>query len=297
MTAGSAVTGVEGNDARTDAGDVAPTPDMNAGPNDFTATINWGDGTSDDGSVDGSAGSFTVTGEHVYPEVGSYTITVAIADKRTRATTTLSATVTDAALTLTGGLKVGAIAGQFSTLTLGAFSDGNPNATFGDYTATIDWGDGSTPSPVSLTAAVNGLYRVTGAHTYATTGNYTAAIALADADGTTASASSTVVVGNLFAGVPSTMTLATFHDIDSSTTSGDFTATVNWGDGNTSIGTITKASDVFTITAGHTYATDSLDETGGVYHISVAVADTDGSSLTFTPSVEVVRPGHFAFCC
>ena len=38
-----------------------------ADSNDYVATIDWGDGASDSGIVDGSAGSFTVYGDHTTP--------------------------------------------------------------------------------------------------------------------------------------------------------------------------------------------------------------------------------------
>ena len=38
---------------------------------DFTATINWGDGTTTAGTVIGSNGSFTVAGGHTYADEGS----------------------------------------------------------------------------------------------------------------------------------------------------------------------------------------------------------------------------------
>src|SRR5580704_11758414 len=44
----------------------------------FTATIDWGDGTTDTGTVVGSNGSFTVDGGHTYADEGSPFATVTI---------------------------------------------------------------------------------------------------------------------------------------------------------------------------------------------------------------------------
>ena len=52
---------------------------------------------------------------------------------------------------------------------------------------------------------------------------------------------------------------------------------------------------VFTITGNHTYAADSLGQTGGVYNIGVAVSDNDGNSLNFTNSATVIRPPIVAY--
>jgi hypothetical protein len=60
---------------------------------DFTAVINWGDGTSSAGTVSGANGSFAVLGSHSYSHPGSFTVTVQIADDAPgTATVTASAT-------------------------------------------------------------------------------------------------------------------------------------------------------------------------------------------------------------
>src|SRR5256885_13963555 len=41
---------------------------------DFTATIDWGDGTTSAGSVSGSGGTFSVAGTHTYAANGRDTI-------------------------------------------------------------------------------------------------------------------------------------------------------------------------------------------------------------------------------
>ena len=49
-------------------------------PSDFTATINWGDGTTTAGTVAGGNGIFTVSGSHTYTSAGQDTVTVTLAD-------------------------------------------------------------------------------------------------------------------------------------------------------------------------------------------------------------------------
>ncbi|HEV2370966.1 MAG TPA: hypothetical protein VGS19_02255 [Streptosporangiaceae bacterium] len=50
-------------------------------PADFTATIDWGDGTATSGgTVTGSGGSYTVAGTHTYTGTGFFTIKVHIVD-------------------------------------------------------------------------------------------------------------------------------------------------------------------------------------------------------------------------
>src|SRR5262249_6851045 len=47
---------------------------------DFTATIDWGDGTTTTGTVTGGAGTFTVSGSHTYTSSGTKSLSVTLAD-------------------------------------------------------------------------------------------------------------------------------------------------------------------------------------------------------------------------
>src|SRR5207245_9717491 len=60
---------------------------------DFSASIDWGDGTSTAGTITGAGGSYTVTGSHTYPSAGSLTITTTITDFGGKMATTTCATV------------------------------------------------------------------------------------------------------------------------------------------------------------------------------------------------------------
>ncbi|RPI46027.1 MAG: hypothetical protein EHM59_08575, partial [Betaproteobacteria bacterium] len=48
---------------------------------DYQAVIDWGDGSSSDGTVVGADGSFTVLGEHLYERYGAYPLRVTLTDK------------------------------------------------------------------------------------------------------------------------------------------------------------------------------------------------------------------------
>lgn len=66
------------------SGPVADFTDANAAtssPADFTATVDWGDGTpATSGTITGSGGSYQVSGSHSYDGTGYYTVKVHIAD-------------------------------------------------------------------------------------------------------------------------------------------------------------------------------------------------------------------------
>jgi hypothetical protein len=63
-----------------------------------------------------------------------------------------------------------------------SFSDSDPNASAGDFTASIDWGDG-TRSGGHVTAAGSGGFTVVGGHTYPVAGTFAVAISAQDLGG------------------------------------------------------------------------------------------------------------------
>jgi hypothetical protein len=86
--------------------------------------------------------------------------------------------------------------------------------------------------------------------------------------------------GNTFTGTePASVngTVATFTDPDPASQASEYSATISWGDGNTSTGTISgPAGGPFTVTGSNTYA----DE--GSYATSVTITDTDNTSNSAT---------------
>ncbi|HEY7426509.1 MAG TPA: putative Ig domain-containing protein [Gemmataceae bacterium] len=288
------ISAVEGQDTGSITVATFTTPDLNAQASDFVATIDWGDGNSDMGMVSGGNGSFTVTDDHTYAQVGNspYAVNITITDTITGASTTdaTTATVTTAPLTATGGFDLGAVQQQSSSLTLATFTSGNPNLTASDFTATIDWGDGSGAVPATVSDSGDGEFSVSGSHTYAQNGTYTATITITGTDGATASTTSTVTVGDVFAGIQSNLTVSSFTDADTSVLASSFTATINWGDGNQSNGTMSGSNGVFTVQGTHTYTQDSIDQAGGVYTVTVTVSDSSSDTLTSSRTVAVVRP-------
>jgi hexosaminidase len=77
-----------------------------------------------------------------------------------------------------------------------------PGAGLNTLSVTIDWGDGTTPTPAELTLArpadnthVNGAYRVSGAHDYARRGRYTAHVHATGPNGSAEAAFDVLVAG------------------------------------------------------------------------------------------------------
>lgn len=168
-------------------------PDTSAKASEYSASINWGDGSTSTGTVTGTGGNFTVAGTHTYKEQGTYTVKVTITDVDNTGnskTTTSTATVADAALHASSARP------HKSKLTvsgtLARFTDANPNAKTSDYKVTIKWGDGH--STTTSAKKGTGHFFVKRGHTYSHGGSYRITIKIVDDGGSTATVSRTVTV-------------------------------------------------------------------------------------------------------
>lgn len=85
------------------------------------------------------------------------------------------------------------------------------------------------------------------------------------------------------AGVAFSGTVATFTDAYPGGTVGDFAATINWGDGVTSAGTITTAGNAagFVVTGSHVYAEAGTDK------LVITITDTDGGKVTVDGAAKI----------
>jgi hypothetical protein len=181
------------------SGAVATVTDLDsaATASEYTATIDWGDGSpAGTGTVSGGGGSFTVSGGHTYAEEGSYTITTTLTDVDAAANTvtaTSTATVADAALTATGTMRSGVEGSPISGV-VASVHDANLGGSAADLSATISWGDGSPAEPGTISGAA-GSYSVSGSHVYVDAGTYTVTVQVADDGGSTATATTTVNIG------------------------------------------------------------------------------------------------------
>jgi hypothetical protein len=290
----------------TDANPLAPT-------SDYSGTINWGDGsttTFTSSSVSGSNGSYTVSSSHRYGEEGVYSIKLTINDDGGSSTTDTGSTiVADAPLTKGTVAASGGIEGATATTLTANFTDANPKAPTSDFSGTINWGDGITTTfTSSAVSGSGGSYAVSASHQYAEDGTDGITVTINDAGsssttemGTTkvADAALSATGGPNFSpsgGVPfNNQHVANFTDATPLGSFGDFTATVNWGDGNTSTGTVVlishgTSSTTYNVVAGHTYALP------GAYSIVTTVVDVGGSAATTSamPTKATVLSGVLA---
>jgi phospholipase C len=294
---GGSVSAVEGS---AFGGPVAGFRDPGGGgtANDYSATITWGDGHSSAGIVTRNPdGSFTVSGANTYAEDGSYVVTMSVQDLGGAvATVNVTALVADPAVVVAGGFTVSATEGADSgSQVVATFTDPGGAEALSDYSASIGWGDGST-SAGTITFA-GGVVTVWGDHSYVEDGPYTLTVTVQHDGAPAASATSAALVADPAVVVTGNFTLtaaegtdsgsqalATFTDPGSTEALSDYSATVAWGDGSTSVGAITFAGGVFTVWGDHAYAED------GTYSVSVTVQHDGASAVSATSAALVADP-------
>jgi uncharacterized protein (TIGR03118 family) len=297
-------------EGRAFTGDVALFNDTNprgvAG--NFTAAIDWGDGTpATDGTIRQDAtGVFHLSGTHTYLEEGVFPIAVAIHDVGgSDGQAQGSATVLDAPFTSITPINVTATEGLEVTAKVATFVDSNTNAPLSDFAAVIDWGDGTPPSPGVITqpGGLGTTFFVAGTHTYdeeTAMGNpYTVKVTVLDEGGRTIStdpgtatvadadliATGVTPPDNVFEGLDFSGDVAFFTDLDpgGSLAKEQYAATIDWGDGKTSAGTVAADPVLgFDVSGTHTYAHD------GTYSVKVTVKDDGGAQATATTRFTVL---------
>ncbi len=171
-------------------------------------------------------------------------------------------------------------------------------------TVTINWGDGQTSPGQVVGPFALGFFLVIGNHTYAQPGSFPLLISVATASGANASATGTSNVAaspfpvsvNSVSGVPgqslpAANIVATFLSPNATDTMpSQFSALIDWGDGQTTIGSIQGGPAAFTVTSpdGHTYAA------AGQYAITVTVAAVDGPRSSATGQADIAAPSPYS---
>jgi CSLREA domain-containing protein len=301
----------------TDTFDLGSFSDSASGVSTWTVDVNWGDGRSDNMFTVTSQGSLgTLT--HAFSEEGVFTVKVTVTDNSNNSQlATFDVNVSDADLRLGTLAPPTATEGAtVSNVVLFHFTDANPNSVASEYTATVNWGDGTTEDSganVSVVANAGGGFDVVGSHTYLEelTGN-TFSVSVQDQGGSTASASNPsfavadapLTAGALTPPSPafertpiSNAVLFHFSDANPHAAASDFTATVTWGDGtaetsgsSANIQIVANAGGGFDVVGSHTY----LDEFSGKT-FSVSVADQGGATANASTAnltvLEELLPG------
>ncbi|HTL87518.1 MAG TPA: hypothetical protein VL856_20205 [Acidimicrobiia bacterium] len=180
--------------------------------------------------------------------------------------------------------------------TIANFDDSSPSATSSDFTADVDWGDGTHSSAVTISGSTGGSFVVHGVHSYAVPGPYQLSVDVTKQGSDSITLPGTVNVTNVTlaaeppfdatftAGASSHQALAAFDDPNPASTASAFTATIDWGDGSAvePASVAGAPSGPFTIEGDHAYTR------AGTYPLVLHVADQYGAQLTL-PGRAVVR--------
>lgn len=172
-------------------------PDGTATANQYAATVEWGDGASGPATIvrtvsDSSVAHFAMTAAHAYHYNGTFMfcITVNDVDNQNRAEACGMATAAEAPVTVRG--ITDALTNPYCDATA-TITDGNPYGWAGDFTATIDWGDG-TNSWGNVVWVSAGHFAVQSCHSYADLGPHTLTTTINDESTFVAAVTSTAWV-------------------------------------------------------------------------------------------------------
>jgi uncharacterized protein (TIGR03118 family) len=197
------------------------------------------------------------------------------------------------------GVPISPVEGASFTGTVAQFTDADKNTNPAAYTATIKWGDGQTTAG-TVTADPKAGFDVGGTHTYAEEGPSSISVQINDSDTDTAS----IQITNIVSDAPLTATgvtlnatqdrtlrnavVATFNDADPAGKPSDFAATIDWGDGITSTGTVVRDQNGgFDVLGSHRYTAP------GAFSVQVQIRDggRDVTSTQFYTPINLVSDG------
>jgi len=207
------------------------------------------------------------------------------------ASQTFNWTVQDSTLIVQGD-ALSATEGAGAIFTVATFTDPDLNRQATDYTASINWGDGTTSD--GWVDGSNGSYTVSGDHAYLHPGSLPVQVTITDPAGGSTTVVETASIAEVALtatggfqegevnGLSPTLTVAVFSDPNTYDAASSYTATINWGDGTaTASGVIDGEDGQFRVTGAHAYTAS------GTYTVNVTITDDDGTTATTTSTVTV----------
>ena len=244
------------------------------------------------------------TGSHTYTEEGTFPFSVVVNDDAPgTATITISGafTIADAPLTASPVTVNGTEGAPLTNVDVATFTDADPFGTAGDFLATIDWGDGTPVTAGTDRPGRRGdLPRPGQPHLHrGERDGFSVAVSIVDNGGRPGRQRphqqhghghqhghimqspllpvANAVVATEGTAVPAGTPLATFTDTGGADPVGDYTATINWGDGSGAhpAGVIASGSGQLrrsSPTAAFTYTEE------GIFALTITVTDSDLST-------------------
>ena len=178
------------------------------------------------------------------------------------------------------------------------FTNGNAKARARDFSANINWGSGQVAAATIVAGKKAGTFIVRGRNSFNSEGTFPVSVNITSKQGATARALGRAVVYdapltseaislavNAGTAVSTATNIAKFNDTDPQSKATDFTATIDWGNGQVTEGVVTgsagayfvRPKDPFTYSASNTYL------------IKTAILDKGGSSLNTTTVAYIGR--------
>jgi hypothetical protein len=259
----------------------------------FAATIDWGDGSTNRGTILNDGSRFRVSGSHAYANCGVYSVTVRIlGDGTLESEATSAITVHDAGFHAVGHFTRAAVGREFNGV-VALFRDQNRFGEPDGFTARIDWGDG-TISPGTIAANLDGGYDILGTHTFLAAGNYPAEVRITSHGGNTALARTSIRVDEVciaargltavtVVGSESKLTVAAFEDSDRRASPEFYSANIDWADGLISDAIIAPSpSGGYRVIGEHCY------RQVGLFSVRVTIRDHAGHRAATIGTVRVI---------
>jgi phospholipase C len=226
-------------------------------------------------------------------EGGTYNVSVKETDTVNGYTTTSEVTpltVISVPPTLTlAGASTAKEGGLYTLGLTGSYTGDRDGDHIGGWT--ITWGDGTNstvmfnPPKVTHNFAEEGVYVISATATD-DDGTYnagnTVTVTVQDATLQTSAKTVQATAGVAFSGI-----VATFTDPTKDSTASDYTTTIDWGNGNVTVGTITPGNNgVFFVSGTNTYAA------AGTFAVTVTIVDSVGTTYVVNSTAIVSAPIH-----
>jgi len=208
---------------------------------------------------------------------------------------------------------IGDVEGNEFTARVATFTDPDGPLPVASYRASIDWGDGSEPDDATIQQEPNGSFAVVGTHEYTLLGHYTVSVTI-KAHRTMGEGTATATIANapLDLVIPPdlrvvreldfTEVVATLTDLNPHSVAADFIATIEWGDGVTSLAMLeleagsgeNGAPNTFNISGTHKYLAEQTFtiQVSLIELPSSATLAQQGQIVSGDPPL-VVDPGQF----
>ena len=191
--AASPVRGPEGRMLQLTASFVDPRG--GATPEQFAATISWGDAGDFPATVSALGdGRYEVAGRHAYDRFGHYPVTVHVSDIHLRAVSIATTALVQDARLIARGRSIRTHSRVFKGV-LATVRDSNPDGLAGDLRASVVWGDGTRSGARVYYDFLSDRISILGKHRYRKPGVYRAIVRVRSLGGSTARATTSIRIG------------------------------------------------------------------------------------------------------